>query len=127
VRQEVIVVPLLSIHTMGEDWHHGLIRVVIEVVYLVALVDYVGHHIGRWGVDDSGGDDIQHIPVVFVFGNVQLLVTEELPYSRKMDVASKDCDTNRLLSSNVLQLPDEPVSFLFVVLCGPVVVPKTRG
>jgi hypothetical protein len=70
MRQEMVVVPLLSIDAMREYWYHVLVSLIVEMVDFVSFVDDVGHHIGRRGVDNGRRDDVHHVPMVLVFGNV---------------------------------------------------------
>jgi hypothetical protein len=74
VREKVVIVPLLSVDVMCEDGNHVFVRVGIEVMYLVALVENVGHHVRRRRVDYSGRDDVGHIPSILVLWNFELLV-----------------------------------------------------
>lgn len=87
---------------MREYRHHTFIGVVVEVMNLVPLVDDVGHHVGRGGVDDSRRYHIEHITVVFIFGHAQFLVGVELPHSCKVNVTSKDRNANGFFGSKVL-------------------------
>src|SRR5690242_2210507 len=122
VRKEVVVVSLLSIYAMSENWDHVFVSVSVEVMYFVALVEDVGHHV-RWRrVDNGGRDDVRHVSGVFVLWYLELLVGVKLTYSTKMHVASKNCYTNGLRLCNVLQFFDEPIPFFFVVFGCPVIV-----
>jgi hypothetical protein len=60
--------------------------------------------------------------MISVLWDTKLLVGIELADSAEMDVSSKNGDSNGLFGSQMLQLLDEPVSLIFVMLCGPMVV-----
>jgi len=82
----MVVVPLLSIHAMSENGDHVLIGRWVEMVDLISLVDDISHHIRGRRVDDCRRDDIGHVSEIFVLGNVQLLVGEELSYGSQVHI-----------------------------------------
>ena len=118
----MIVVSPFPIHVMSEYWYHVFVRIGIKVVHFVAFVENIGHYV-RWRcVDNRRRDDIRHIPGVLVFGNLKFFVGVEPAYCTEMYIASKDGDTDRFSLCNMLQLFDEPIPFLFVMFCRPVIV-----
>lgn len=118
----MIVVSLLSIHIMSEYWYHILICIRIKMMYFVALVEDIGHHVWWGRVDDRGRNNIRHVPRIFVLWDLELFVRVELANSAEVHIASKDGHTNGLGFGDVLQLLDEPIPFLLVVLRCPVIV-----
>jgi hypothetical protein len=92
------------------------------VVHFVSLVQNVGHYLRRWGVHNGGTDDIGHIPMILILRNVEPLSRIELANGCKMDIASQYGYSNRFGRSNFLEFVYEPVSFLLVMLCCPMVV-----
>tara|TARA_R110002003_G_scaffold59_12_gene5315 strand:- start:12570 stop:12854 length:285 start_codon:yes stop_codon:yes gene_type:complete len=60
--------------------------------------------------------------MVFVFGNIELLVGEKLSNCREVNITSKYCDAHGLGGSDMLQLPNQPISLIFVMFGSPVVV-----
>src|SRR5690348_6873834 len=102
------IVPFLSVYIMSKDRYHVLIRVRVEMMNFVPLVDDVRHHIWKRRVDNGRRDDVRHVSVVFVFGDVELLVGVELAHSGKVNIASKNGNSDGLCRSDMLQLADEP-------------------
>jgi hypothetical protein len=55
----------------------------------VALVKHVRDNIGLGHVGNSRGDDIRHISVIAVFGNIQLQVRVELSNSSQVNITAE--------------------------------------
>ena len=118
----MIVVSLLTIHPMSEDWNHTLIGVGIEMMNFVALVQDISHHIGWRCIDDSRRNDIRHVPGILVLWNLELLVRIELADSSKVHIASENGDANGFCLGDVLEFFNEPVSLFLMVFGSPMIV-----
>jgi hypothetical protein len=122
MRKQVIVVSLLTIYTMSEDWNHTLISVGIEMMNFVAFVQDISHHVGWGRIDDSRGDDIWHVSGILVLWYLELLVRVELADCSKVHVASENGNANGLCLGDMLEFFNEPVSFFLMVLGRPMIV-----
>lgn len=71
---------------MSEHRDHVFLGIVIEVVRFIALVQNISHHLWRWRIDDCGGDDVGHVPMVPVLGYPQLGIGVKLADRSKMDI-----------------------------------------
>jgi hypothetical protein len=90
----MVVVSLFSICIMREEGNHVFVGLIVEVMHLVPLVQDVCHDF-RWRcVYNGGADDVWHVSVILVLGDVQLLVGVKLSYCGEMDVTTQDCDAD---------------------------------
>lgn len=77
-----------------EELEEGFVGVVVEVVDLVAPREEVGDGTGRGLVDDRRGNDVDHVAVVMLDGDVEFGLGVEAAEGREVDVASEDCDAD---------------------------------
>ena len=122
MRQEMLIIPWLTLHAVLEDGDHALVSVGIEMVDLVSLVQHVGQQIRRRRIDNGGRDDVRHVPEVLVLGHSELGVGVELPDGREMDVSTEDGHADGPLGREVLQVLDDDLPLLLVVSGRPVIV-----
>ena len=97
-----------------EELEEGLVRVLVEVVDLVAPGEQVGD--GGWGrlVHDGRGHDVGDVAVVVLGGDLELRVGVEAPERGQVDVAAEDGDADRELGADALEALDQVVAFLLV-------------
>lgn len=88
VGKKTFVVSRLAFDSVGEHRDHVLIGVLVQMMYLVALVEDVGHEVRRRRVDDSGRDNVWHVAEILVFGKFEFGIRVELANSRKMNIAA---------------------------------------
>lgn len=98
-----------------------LVRLVVEVVDLVATGQQVGYRGRRGLVDDGRGDHVGDVAVVVFRRDVELGVRVEASQGGEMDVTAEDGDADGELGRQSLEALNEPVA-LFLVGAGGVVV-----
>jgi hypothetical protein len=118
----MFVVTRFSVNIILEDRDHILIGILIQMMDLISPVENICKHISRRGVDNRTGDDVRHVSMVAIFRNAEFLVREKLANGTKMHIATKYSDSNRLCCCQMLQFLDEPISFVFVMFCCPVII-----
>jgi hypothetical protein len=89
MREKPLIVSWLAFNAMREHRDHVLVRVLVEVVHLVALVEDVCHQIGRRSIDNGGRDDVGHVAEILVLGQLKLRVGVELSDRSQVDVAAE--------------------------------------
>jgi hypothetical protein len=49
----MLVVSRFAVNSLLEEGNHVLVRLLVEVVHLVPLVQHIGHQIRRWRIGDG--------------------------------------------------------------------------
>lgn len=89
-REQPLVVSRSPVDIMGEHGNHIFVRVVIQMMDLVALVEHICQHLRRRRVDYGGGDDVWHVAVIAVLWYTQFGVGIELSNSGQVNVPTID-------------------------------------
>ena len=101
---------------MIKEFEQRLVRVVVEVVDLIAPREQVGHRL-RWRfVCDRRTDDVGHVSPVAFGGYAKLWVAVEATYRCQVDIAPKDGDTNVELLGKILQTMNKEFAFALVLM-----------
>ena len=76
----MIVVSAATVNIMTEHGNHIFVCRVIQVMHFIPAIQHVRHHV-RWRrIDDGGGDDVRHVPVIAVLADAVFLRSVELSY-----------------------------------------------
>jgi hypothetical protein len=73
-REKTLIVPVLAVYIVREDRDHIFVCIRVHVVHLVAFVENIRHKLGRRCINDSRRNDIRHITVIFILGQVEAWV-----------------------------------------------------
>lgn len=75
----------ISISTKGSK---TLLYLAVKMVYLVALVENVAHHLRRRSINDSGRNNVGHITMIVIFWYLQLRVGIKLANRSQMHISA---------------------------------------
>ena len=87
-RQQSLIVTGLVMNVVCENGNGIFVRIRVHVMHPVALVEHVGYHIGFRCISNCRGDNIWHVSVIPVFGQIKFRIRKELSNGCQMDIAT---------------------------------------
>jgi hypothetical protein len=101
--EEMRIVTRLAIDVVWKHGNHVFIRVIIQMVNLVAAIQDVCKHVPGRRIDDGRGDDVWHVSIVAILRNSKVLVAVKAPDRSQMNVSTQDRDPDGPLGRQLLE------------------------